>query len=469
MRIIAAALASFTLLTLGASPAAACSCSPFAAMPLCQRIDAAKVLFVGTALETNEDYSFGIKSGTWYRFSVEEALKGVDPSVKEVIVDPSSGSSCYEEFEVGKRYLVSSDGSLLKDQQVAAISIIGSSRNGDQPRPTGPVVVTGVCSGSRPVEYAKEDLDFIRQYITAPQPGRIVVSVRSHDDEFLWHNSNPPLTGVNVIVTGAGASARALTALDGLFQLSDVAAGKYSVTASLAGYRSNLPTYEIEVPAHGCGIAHIGMFTSSSVSGTAINADGLPAGGISVEVVYADPQYEQVWIEKNSAKTDAHGQFKIIGLPSGDFHVGVHIDSQPDPAEGILPTYAPGISDQGLAQVIHLAPNDEKSVSIRLGKRVGSRRVFVKVELPDGRPAAGAMLYAQTEHGTEYGRTDAAGRGEFLLVEGVAYALQARVFTGSGLVNGKPGRRAWVDGETKLSAGSGPVEIKIIADKSNAQ
>src|SRR5574338_142093 len=65
--------------------AAGCTCSPAACAPLCQRIDAVKVLFVGTAAETNDNHDGFIKGGLWYRFSVEEPFKGIDSGVNEVI------------------------------------------------------------------------------------------------------------------------------------------------------------------------------------------------------------------------------------------------------------------------------------------------------------------------------------------------------------------------------------------------
>src|SRR5437016_3727501 len=80
--------------------AMACSCGPQAYAPLCQRIDKVKVLFIGTAVETNDNHDGFIKGGLWYRFRVDEPFKGLDSGVKEVVVNPASGTSCQEEFTV---------------------------------------------------------------------------------------------------------------------------------------------------------------------------------------------------------------------------------------------------------------------------------------------------------------------------------------------------------------------------------
>ena len=114
--------------------AAACSCSAFAHTPLCQRIDQVKVLFIGTAVETNDDHDGFIKGGLWYRFSVEETFKGLDANVREVIVDPASGTSCQEEFAIGQRYLISSYGSTLAAQQAAAMSMGYPAADGKPPK-----------------------------------------------------------------------------------------------------------------------------------------------------------------------------------------------------------------------------------------------------------------------------------------------------------------------------------------------
>lgn len=146
-----------------ARTAMACSCAPQAYAPLCQRIDNVKVLFIGTAVKTNDNHDGFIKGGVWYRFRIDEPFKGLEPGTKEVIVDPASGTSCQEEFTVGKRYLISSYGNTLASQQAAAITAGGFPQSGGSPRPVGPLVVTGVCSGSRPAELASEDINFIRQ------------------------------------------------------------------------------------------------------------------------------------------------------------------------------------------------------------------------------------------------------------------------------------------------------------------
>jgi hypothetical protein len=103
----------------------ACTCGPEVSAPLCQRIDKVKVLFIGTAVETNDSHDGFIKGGLWYRFRVEEPFKGLDPGVKEVVVDPASGSSCQEEFTIGKRYLISSYGNTLASQPTAAVTVAG--------------------------------------------------------------------------------------------------------------------------------------------------------------------------------------------------------------------------------------------------------------------------------------------------------------------------------------------------------
>ncbi len=255
------------VLLFAAEIARACSCSGGAYAPLCQRIDSVEVLFIGAAIATNDKQDGYARGGVWYRFSVQEIFRGLPAGTRQVIVNPSSGTSCQEDYSIGKRYLMSSYSPAFADRTAAVIfNLLGLVCDGKW-RSFGLNILTSVCGRSRLVGDAADDVAFIRQYVSSPQPASIAVFVRSPADEVFGGREYPPLPGVRIVVRSANGETTGTTDAEGRFQLQGVAPGKYSLSASAKGYKSLRTTYELEVPAHGCGIANIGMVTQAGISG----------------------------------------------------------------------------------------------------------------------------------------------------------------------------------------------------------
>jgi len=455
-----------------AHTATACSCAPAAYAPLCQRIDAVRVLFIGAAVETNDNHDGFIKGGAWYRFTVEEAFKGVDSGTKQVIVDPASGTSCQEEFTIGKHYLVSSYGNALVDQQAAALTVGGFPPSGGMPRPKGLVVVTGVCSGSLEVGYAAADIAFVRRYLSSPEPARIFGFVRVHADEWLWSDRHPPLPGAALRADGVGGVRTAVTDQNGHYEIPNIEPGAYTLTTTLPGFASARPAYAVQVPAHGCGVANIGMFSDGAIEGKVVNQDGTPAKGVDVEYLYVNKEIDNPWFKDRSTKTNDEGEFRFTKVPPGDFLVGVHADSAPTAKEGIPPTYWPGTTAISAASSVHLAANEEKrGLLIKLGPRAGIRNVNVVVQWPDGRPAPSTNVSAQVNGKiAELGKTDAKGVITMPLLVGVSYTFSGRAFTSYGDVHGNKIPDDWVDTKEKsLAPDSSSAEVVLVLNKPRPQ
>jgi hypothetical protein len=81
-----------------------CNCGP--PKPACAYL-AADAIFLGLVSFTNHDGSGRFAQATLVRFDVEERFKGVAPEVHRIWVDPGSLSTCYENYHLGARYLIS--------------------------------------------------------------------------------------------------------------------------------------------------------------------------------------------------------------------------------------------------------------------------------------------------------------------------------------------------------------------------
>jgi hypothetical protein len=445
--------------------AVACSCGP--PPPMCQRIDAVKVAFVGTPTETNENGDGFIKQGVWYRFRVEQVFKGLPQGTSEVVVDPASGTSCQTGFSLGKQYLVTSYGNTIAGAlgDSSAISLVGGTDAGGKSRPAGPIVVVGGCSGSKPIQYAANDIAYLKRYYSNPPTPFIQGLVRADNGGFSWDDDDPPVASVKVELNGPSGKLNATTGKDGNFTVPNVQPGKYTATAYLTGYEATRSSYEIEVPGHGCGVAQIAMTSRAEVSGRVLRSNGTPAKGVAVEAIFANPEYRKLYFRLGKAKSDDSGRFTIYGLPAGDFIVGVHADSPPTADERILPTYWPDATTMSQAAVLHLEPNESRTaVDIKLGEPAPLRDITVKVAWPGGKPAKPAYLHVSAQgHIVESSKNvDDNGTVKYALLAGVEYKFQTRLWTSTRLINGNAIGDKYVDGEGTLSAGSGAAEIVLV-------
>jgi hypothetical protein len=74
---------------------------------------------------------------------------------------------------------------------------------------------------------------------------------------------------------------------------------------------------------------------------------------------------------------------------------------------------------------------------IKLGPRVGVRKVSVRLQWPDGRPAASTNVSAEVNGKiAELAKTGSTGTLELVLLNGVEYSFSGRAWTSYRLVNG---------------------------------
>ena len=405
-----------------------CSCGPAADQPVCQRIGNIPVLFVGTVIETNDDYKGHIKGGIWYRFRIDEPFKGVPVGLKEVIVDPSSGSSCQTSFAVGKQYLLPGI-DVTPPRSVASTVGAPAPRVGGAPGPADTVFYTGTCLRPRELDKAGHDIAFLRQFVQSPQPAKIFGSVRIHGNEKFWSDRFPPLEGVTLRLEGPDGVTTTTSGANGQYEFPNKTPGSYTITADADSFSSSLSRYYVDVPAHGCGVANIGMFSNGSIEGRVINQDGTPAVGIDVEYRYANQQLDNAPLGYRSTTTDARGRFSLGRVPPGQLLLGIHVDSPPKAKERIPPTYWPGTFDVTQARTVHLSANQKlRNVTITLGPRATLRRVTVHVRRPDGRPAPGASVWAMVRQKiAESATTGPDGTATLMLLSNLDYSFSAQL------------------------------------------
>src|SRR5437867_6727181 len=133
-----------------------------------------------------------------------------------------------------------------------------------------------------------------------------------------------PIAGAHVdigLVTELKSSALTKTDIEGKFRLADVTPGRYWIDCSavgyvkIAGYRLEGP--QVDVPASGnARPVTVRLTPAASIEGLLITETGAPITSSRIE---ADPS-------DIHTTSDRLGQFRLEGLPPGEFRLSAWID-----------------------------------------------------------------------------------------------------------------------------------------------
>jgi protocatechuate 3,4-dioxygenase beta subunit len=240
-----------------------------------------------------------------------------------------------------------------------------------------------------------------------------------------------PIRRAQVRITGPDIMPKgALTDAEGRFEFRDLPAGRFTVNASKSGFvnvqygqtrpfESGRPIELAEKQV--LDNADIVMPRGSVIAGRIVDEFGEPMPDVSVSALrqsWSGGRRRLTPAPGRIAQTNDLGQFRLYGLPPGDYYVsatmrnsggdflafemiaasrvpgvGVGVEaSGSTPTSGYAPTYFPGTPSAGEAQRITLIAGQENSsadfslVPVRLAKVSGV------VIGSDGKPVSGAMI-----------------------------------------------------------------------------
>ncbi len=428
-----------------ADRAYACSCVP--RMPPCEAYKETPAIFI--ALVTDIDLPSKDTNKSPYAYlSIEQAFKGINETKIKMWQGSGSGD-CSFVFEKGERYLI----------------YAGYSDETKQ-------FHTNICTRSRPLAYAAEDLDYLRGLPSSNQGTRLSGTVVKYDYEEIGSPSIPELiSGVKVIAEGEnGQRFEAITNNEGFYKMVDLPSGRYKVRAEIPPYLSLTRDNQdiVEVPSKGCATADFLTRTDGRISGMLLDAQGRVMPETDVDLIPFELA-DKVGDRRigRYKKTDEAGRFEFTELKPGRYLLGVNIRSEPDGDNPFRRTYFPGVSNVAEARVIVLSKGEKlKGYDLRLPPHLPVRIIRGVFVWQNGKPVTKALLTLKDTaeltggQSLDFAEVDSQGRFSLKALEGTEAWVH-----GSVMIPVESGLDVMVAEPVRVVANSSLRPIKLIVSR----
>lgn len=437
-------LACLFVVLASAARAGACSCAG-SGTP-CGAFGGASAVFVGTVTGARERKFEGKNKDDidWtpvvYRFSVSQAYSGVEGMEVEVATG-HGGGDCGYGFRKGETYLV--------------YAYTGAD---------GKTLATGICTRTRSIADAAEDLEFLRGLASQPSGVSLSIQVARHLQGVKSGDSKPlgGLAAARLVVEGEGDRREVKTDGEGRVNLSGLKPGSYKVRLLLP---EELTTYkeeqEIRVANRGCASVYYSVSDNGRIEGKVTDVEGRAVAGVLVTLVEADdPEPEKHYAMYE--RTNDEGLYAFKSVPPGRYLLAVNLSQYPqpdDPTNAYPRTYYPGVARAADAGVISLGAGvGLKGHDFTLQPRRAESVVEGVVVWDDGSPVAKAFVSFRdvTYHdpGMDNGLPQTDERGRFTLK-----GFQGQTFLISVRSDGATGRSE--PARVTLNAPTEPVRIVV--------
>lgn len=277
-------------------------------------------------------------------------------------------------------------------------------------RNTDGQLVASLCSRTRELSAAAEDLEYFRRNANGPETSRIRV-----------------ITGVpgsrgrakeSIRLEHEDAQYTSETGLDGVAEFTAVPAGDYVVRAEADGKTPDDP--RISVYAKGC--VDVTLLRSLRIKGRILTGSSVPAQRIEVQARSPDGS------PAGSTMTGPDGSYELRIFMPGQYHIGINLNHSPTRETPYPRWFHPGTSDPAAATVLAFSGKPEsRSINFEVPATQDTRVIEGTVLKPDGQPAPVVRLsvFDDTQTLIAYGDADPDGRFRLTVFAGTTYHLHA--------------------------------------------
>jgi protocatechuate 3,4-dioxygenase beta subunit len=390
-------------------------------------------VFVGTVVDRTPERVGGSLSWTVHKVAVNQTLRGsVDsfitlapgsrPTAEQIAASQSHPgesmmmSSCDYDFQLGKQYVI-------------------YARRTPDGRWT-----TSMCTGTKPIEEAAADIDYIASIPLAEPTGRVYGNIERTilNPKDRTAPMTVPAAGVRVALTSEANRFTVTTDSEGKLEV-QVPPGEYTIAPVLPQtIRVYGAPIRASVPARGCAPVHFSLTSNGRIEGRVVRQDGTPVSRTSVDVIPADlppDQRPDSFTTAPSGSTDENGRFTVDAILPGRYLVAVNARFGPRLFSPYTTTYFPGVARED-ARVVEIGEGERQTGFTIVVSPLAEASVSGRVIFDDDRAVADASVTAApVDHKgtiTASAKTDSSGAFQLRVLTGVTYVIRAGTRTTDG-------------------------------------